>query len=144
MQNTSTGKCIFYVRSPRYVWYTHTFALYKKHVWVFVSLVCKYGRCYYICSFFEYIIIWCIYMADALYLIYFTTLHPLESFGWQKLIENTRKDLWIETIYLMVELFAWFCDLQVGGSGVLVSPLTYIFEEEPPHWRQLLNKLKAT
>eukprot|EP00250_Pteridium_aquilinum_P011165 c19879_g1_i1 orf=102-1316(+) len=31
---------------------------------------------------------------------------------------------------------------KVGGSGVLVSPLTYIFEEEPPRWRQLLSKLK--
>ncbi|KAI5078544.1 hypothetical protein GOP47_0006215 [Adiantum capillus-veneris] len=31
---------------------------------------------------------------------------------------------------------------KVGGSGVLVSPLTYIFDEEPPRWRQLLNKLK--
>lgn len=29
----------------------------------------------------------------------------------------------------------------IGGSGVLVSPLTYIFDEEPPRWRQLLLKL---
>lgn len=29
----------------------------------------------------------------------------------------------------------------IGGSGVLVSPLTYIFDEEPPRWRQLLSKL---
>ncbi|KAI5661610.1 hypothetical protein M9H77_20933 [Catharanthus roseus] len=29
----------------------------------------------------------------------------------------------------------------IGGSGVLVSPLTYIFEEETPRWRQLLSKL---
>jgi|APGre2960657444_1045066.scaffolds.fasta_scaffold01715_4 ATP phosphoribosyltransferase len=28
-----------------------------------------------------------------------------------------------------------------GGSGVLVSPLTYIFDEEPPRWRQLLRTL---
>ncbi|MCO5579624.1 hypothetical protein L7F22_033481 [Adiantum nelumboides] len=31
---------------------------------------------------------------------------------------------------------------KLGGSGVLVSPLTYIFDEEPPRWRQLLNRLK--
>ncbi|MCO5553213.1 hypothetical protein L7F22_006734 [Adiantum nelumboides] len=31
---------------------------------------------------------------------------------------------------------------QVGGSGVLVSPLTYIFDEEPPRWQRLLDKLK--
>ncbi|XP_042502826.1 ATP phosphoribosyltransferase 2, chloroplastic-like isoform X2 [Macadamia integrifolia] len=29
----------------------------------------------------------------------------------------------------------------IGGSGVLVSPLTYIFYEEPPRWRSLLTKL---
>ncbi|KAK6121160.1 hypothetical protein DH2020_045081 [Rehmannia glutinosa] len=31
--------------------------------------------------------------------------------------------------------------LQIGGSGVLVSPLTYIFDEETPRWRQLLSNL---
>jgi len=30
---------------------------------------------------------------------------------------------------------------QIGGSGVLISPLTYIFDEETPRWRQLLSKL---
>ncbi|MDM8518760.1 ATP phosphoribosyltransferase [Anaerolineales bacterium HSG6] len=29
----------------------------------------------------------------------------------------------------------------VGGSGVLVLPLTYIFDEEPPSWRKLLDNL---
>ncbi|KAL0703728.1 hypothetical protein Bca4012_070153 [Brassica carinata] len=29
----------------------------------------------------------------------------------------------------------------VGGSGVLVSPLTYIFDEETPRWSQLLSNL---
>ncbi|CAN1180262.1 ATP phosphoribosyltransferase 1, chloroplastic, partial [Linum perenne] len=29
----------------------------------------------------------------------------------------------------------------IGGSGVLVSPLTYIFDEETPRWRELLGKL---
>lgn len=29
----------------------------------------------------------------------------------------------------------------IGGSGVLVSPLTYIFDEETPKWRDLLQKL---
>ncbi|XP_057820347.2 ATP phosphoribosyltransferase 2, chloroplastic isoform X3 [Cryptomeria japonica] len=28
-----------------------------------------------------------------------------------------------------------------GGSGVLVSPLTYIFDEEPSRWRKLLDQL---
>ncbi|XP_068668496.1 ATP phosphoribosyltransferase 2, chloroplastic-like [Aristolochia californica] len=29
----------------------------------------------------------------------------------------------------------------IGGSGILVSPLTYIFEEETPRWPALLKKL---
>nr|XP_029123037.1 ATP phosphoribosyltransferase 2, chloroplastic isoform X3 [Elaeis guineensis] len=29
----------------------------------------------------------------------------------------------------------------IGGSGVLVSDLTYIFEEETPRWRKLLSQL---
>ncbi|KAJ7946585.1 ATP phosphoribosyltransferase [Quillaja saponaria] len=29
----------------------------------------------------------------------------------------------------------------IGGSGVLISPLTYIFDEETPRWPQLLTKL---
>ncbi|EYU26952.1 hypothetical protein ABFS82_14G089200 [Erythranthe guttata] len=29
----------------------------------------------------------------------------------------------------------------IGGSGVLISPLTYIFDEETPRWRQLLANL---
>lgn len=32
---------------------------------------------------------------------------------------------------------------KAGGSGVLVSPLTYIFDEETPRYRQLLENLKA-
>lgn len=30
---------------------------------------------------------------------------------------------------------------EIDGSGVLVSPLTYIFDEEPPRWRKLLDQL---
>jgi ATP phosphoribosyltransferase len=30
----------------------------------------------------------------------------------------------------------------IGGSGVLVLPLTYIFEEEPPRWLKLLKTLR--
>ncbi|KAG0608585.1 hypothetical protein M758_8G116900 [Ceratodon purpureus] len=32
---------------------------------------------------------------------------------------------------------------KAGGCGVLVSPLTYIFDEETPRYRQLLENLKA-
>lgn len=30
---------------------------------------------------------------------------------------------------------------QIGGSGVLVQPMTYIFDEEPARWRSLLDNL---
>lgn len=30
---------------------------------------------------------------------------------------------------------------KLGGSGVLVQPMTYIFDEEPQRWRVLLGKL---
>nr|ACF80480.1 unknown [Zea mays] len=29
----------------------------------------------------------------------------------------------------------------IGGSGVLVTKLTYIFDEETPRWRNLLSEL---
>ncbi|GBD08177.1 ATP phosphoribosyltransferase [Candidatus Thermoflexus japonica] len=29
----------------------------------------------------------------------------------------------------------------IGGSGVVVAPVTYIFEEEPPRWRRVLEQL---
>ena len=31
--------------------------------------------------------------------------------------------------------------LQLGGSGVLVQPMTYIFDEEPMRWHRLLAEL---
>jgi ATP phosphoribosyltransferase len=31
---------------------------------------------------------------------------------------------------------------RIGGSGVLVLPITYIYEEEPPRWRKLLETLQ--
>jgi ATP phosphoribosyltransferase len=31
--------------------------------------------------------------------------------------------------------------VQLGGSGVLVTPMTYIFDEEPARWRNLLDRL---
>lgn len=31
--------------------------------------------------------------------------------------------------------------MQLGGSGVLVQPMTYIFDEEPQRWRDLLQRL---
>jgi ATP phosphoribosyltransferase len=30
---------------------------------------------------------------------------------------------------------------KLGGTGVLVQPMTYIFDEEPQRWKQLLTTL---
>lgn len=30
----------------------------------------------------------------------------------------------------------------IGGSGIIVSPLTYIFEEEPPRYKAMLEALR--
>jgi ATP phosphoribosyltransferase len=30
----------------------------------------------------------------------------------------------------------------VGGSGIIVSPVTYIFEEEPPRYKAMLEALR--
>ena len=30
----------------------------------------------------------------------------------------------------------------IGGSGVVVSPVTFIFEEEPPAYREMLQTLE--
>jgi ATP phosphoribosyltransferase len=32
---------------------------------------------------------------------------------------------------------------RIGGSGVVVMPITYIFEEEPPRWQKLLDELRS-
>lgn len=40
------------------------------------------------------------------------------------------------------QLYNSVCQLRAaGGSGVLVSPLTYIFDEEPSRWQKLLDQL---
>ncbi len=31
--------------------------------------------------------------------------------------------------------------VQIGGSGVLVQPMTYIFDEEPERWQKVLAAL---
>jgi ATP phosphoribosyltransferase len=31
--------------------------------------------------------------------------------------------------------------MQIGGSGVLVQPMTYIFDEEPERWLKVLAAL---
>lgn len=48
---------------------------------------------------------------------------------------------WVSFHFIRRQIQMFFCGSQVGGSGVLVSNLTYIFEEETPRWRCLLSQL---
>lgn len=52
--------------------------------------------------------------------------------GWYAISIVVRKD----KLHLAVEQLR-----AIGGSGVLVLPVTYIFEEEPPRWLKLLETL---
>jgi ATP phosphoribosyltransferase len=41
------------------------------------------------------------------------------------------------------QLFTAVSELRaIGGSGVVVTPVTYIFEEEPPRYKAMLEALK--
>ena len=33
------------------------------------------------------------------------------------------------------------CVAQLGGSGVMVQPMTYIFDEEPSRWRTIVEEV---
>ena len=57
-----------------------------------------------------------------------------DGLPWYDVNIVVRKDRLMETI---AELRA------IGGSGVVVTPVTYIFEEEPPRYMRLLRELEA-
>lgn len=59
---------------------------------------------------------------------------PAET-GWYAISVVVRKD----RMHRAVEQLR-----QIGGSGVLVVPVTYIYEEEPPRWRKLLQTLRIS
>jgi len=65
------------------------------------------------------------------------TISPIVVRGgdqrWHSVSIVVRKDLLPQTI---TELRA------VGGSGIIVSPVTYIFEEEPPRYKAMLTALQ--
>jgi ATP phosphoribosyltransferase len=56
---------------------------------------------------------------------------PTET-GWYEITIVVRKDRLHQSIEQL---------RAIGGSGVLVLPTTYIFEEEPPQWHKLLQTL---
>jgi ATP phosphoribosyltransferase len=59
-------------------------------------------------------------------------LRDAAEIGWYAITIVVRKDRLHQSIEQL---------RGIGGSGVLVSPITYIFEEEPPRWLKLLASL---
>ena len=59
-------------------------------------------------------------------------LRDLSDTGWYAINIVVRKD----KLHRAIEQLR-----AIGGSGVLVLPVIYIFEEEPPRWRKLLETL---
>ncbi len=59
-------------------------------------------------------------------------------------IQTHQQSLLHRLLLLLNTSIDWKClVMQAGGSGVLVSPLTYIFDEETPRYRNLLAALKS-
>ena len=58
------------------------------------------------------------------------------------LVHITSRPIWLlldmSYIYMWIDMVF---EPQIGGSGVLVTKLTYIFDEETPRWRNLLTEL---
>jgi ATP phosphoribosyltransferase len=59
-------------------------------------------------------------------------LRDAADIGWYAITIVVRKDRLHQSIEQL---------RSIGGSGVLVLPITYIFEEEPPRWLKLLDTL---
>jgi ATP phosphoribosyltransferase len=61
------------------------------------------------------------------------------------LVRDTRQRWFsVSIVVRRAELSRAITELRnVGGSGIIVSPVTYIFEEEPPRYKAMLNALKG-
>ncbi len=51
----------------------------------------------------------------------------------------------VNIIVQRTQIFKAISELRsIGGSGVVVMPVSYIFEEEPPRYMAMLQALKET
>ena len=67
---------------------------------------------------------------------------PLLSLGRSTSAQVENKYFSIDVIAKKSQLYQAVKEIRaVGGSGVLVKPLTYIFDEEPPRWAKLIEEL---
>ncbi|BBN08070.1 ATP phosphoribosyltransferase [Marchantia polymorpha subsp. ruderalis] len=80
-------------------------------------------------------------------LLKMTSLHGLQGPTISPVYSNSTGEARVEYYAIVIcvakpDIFKAVRELRsAGGSGVLVSPLTYIFDEEPVRWRKLLDTL---
>jgi ATP phosphoribosyltransferase len=75
-----------------------------------------------------------------------TSIGGLQGPTISRVVTREQSDNWfaVNVIVHRAELFKAVNELRaIGGSGVVVLPVTYIFEEEPPRYTAMLAALKA-
>ena len=74
-----------------------------------------------------------------------TTIQGLQGPTISQVIVKNDTQNWyaVNIVVSKSELFKAISELrEIGGSGVIVVPVNYIFDEEPPRYRKLLDKLQ--
>ncbi|MBW6474218.1 MAG: ATP phosphoribosyltransferase [Anaerolineaceae bacterium] len=76
-----------------------------------------------------------------------TTIQGLQGPTISQVIVKNADQNWfaVNIIVSKTEMYKAISELRaIGGSGVIVIPVSYVFDEEPPRYRRLLEKLQIT
>jgi len=76
-----------------------------------------------------------------------TTIQGLQGPTISQVIVKNADQNWfaVNIIVSKSEMYKAISELRaIGGSGVIVIPVSYVFDEEPPRYRKLLQKLDIT
>jgi len=76
-----------------------------------------------------------------------TTIQGLQGPTISQVIVKNADQNWfaVNIIVSKTEMYKAISELRaIGGSGVIVIPVSYVFDEEPPRYRKLLQKLEIT
>ncbi len=76
-----------------------------------------------------------------------TTIQGLQGPTISQVIVKNADQNWfaVNIIVSKKEMYKAISELRaIGGSGVIVIPVNYVFDEEPPRYRKLLEKLQIT
>ncbi|HEY3343331.1 MAG TPA: ATP phosphoribosyltransferase [Anaerolineaceae bacterium] len=82
-------------------------------------------------------------VAEAIFAV--CTVKGLQGPTISRVIVQNPETNWyaVNLIVPRTQVFQTICELRsIGGSGVVVMPVTYIFDEEPPRYRAMVEKLK--